>query len=1042
VLKVKLLGQFNAEFHGMAVDIPLRPYQALFAHLVLTAGIEHRREHLVAKIWPERERDQARKYLRRGLMFIGRGFKAAGANTDDYIVGKGDKLILGFNPRASYWLDVQEIEHVLQRVNPPTADLLEAASLYEGDLLPGFERADNVDDWVGLYRTRMKHTFDRLMTQLTARLRDEGRFGDLIQAGQHWATHGNAVEQAYREMMIGHHALGDRAGVLGTYDELCLVFKDRYGTVPSDETEALLKQVLDGTYSLKPSGSPGHLSGRPPLPPTNLPVPHSPLVGREADLSQVMTLLDSPACRLITLMGPGGIGKTRLAIEAATRAREGVGERDSKSGARQASHPNQAPTDTGPQAASADTYADGVFMASLQSVTTTQALVVGLADAVRLPTYGQDAPRAKLIDFLREKHMLVALDNFEQLLRDGVDGASLVAEIMSTAPNIKLLVTSRERLHLTDEHIVELDGLDYPDLVPEPLGLVPDPASSSRKALEGYTSVQLFLQAARRIYSRFNFAAEQAGVARICHLTQGMPLALELAAAWVRALACSEIAIRIETNLDALAVTDPKLPERHRSVRAVINYSWQLLSQTERNAFAALSVFRGGFDLDAATVVAQTGTSTLFSLVDKSLIRRTSMPSGRYEMHELVRVFGEEKLAAAEDEDWRDTTVHARMARYYRDFAQAHSKDYAVLEPEWANFLAALRVAQARAVHESREWSIVTECVDALEGAWTVRGRFTDARQGYALAADAARAMGDEGTLARTLRRLGRMCIEQSDYDEAEQHLALALDISQRIGDEWEGARIQFCQALIATERANHTEAARLLMDSSETLHQFGDEAGTADALYTLSRLFYRKLEDDEAAKYAGQSLTLHEALGNTTGAASAHRMLGLVASAKGQHALALEHGKQAIDAFQSLSDQAELPFAQYDFAQMCRLAGDLEEAQKQATRAFEQFRYMGIRKMQIHALGLLSFVDYDWGHFDSAITRAQWGLSLCEALQDDWSSIYLRVTLGRALMKQNRPSEAADVWTKALAISESLHHPSATQFREWLSEIKGASNN
>ncbi len=779
MLNVRLLGQFSVHYKGVPIQISSRPAQTTLAWLVLTAGVEHRRDKMSAQLWPDAKSGNKLSNLRHVLWRIRKNVKDAGGKSNEYFIF--NEIGVSFNSRSAYWLDAKELEQTSKRADPTTSELIQAANLYQGELLPGFELpySDDTDDWLTSYRAHLRNCFDDVMTKLAARLRDEHCWQDLIQFSLHWISHGDHVEAAHREMMVGYYALGDMAGVSATYDKCRSVLHKTFAIEPSDETERLFEQLLNGTFDM---GTRKHAAARAQKhaePPHNLPTLSTPIVGRDVEVQQAIALLAQTDCALITLMGAGGIGKTRLAVEVAMLA-----------------------------LASADgavTFADGIFYARLEAATSTDSLITAIADAVRLPSLGQEHPRQQLLDFLREKHMLLVLDNFEQLLTDDTDGAALVDALLGTAAHVKVLVTSRERLHLPSEHLIELDGLDYPR----------DGDSESDGDLETKGAVQLFLQRARRIYPRFDFAHEKVGVARICQMTQGMPLAIELAAAWVRTLSCKEIATRVEMNLDALAVTDPDLPERHRSVRAVMNYSWQLLSQAERNTFAALSVFRGGFDLDAAEVVARCSVPLLYALVDKSLLRRT--PAGRYEMHELVRQFGEEKLDAAEDADWHDTTVHARMARYFLQFAQDHAKDYTVLEPEWANFLAALRAA-----HERYEWPIVTELAQTLIEPWFTRARFTDAREGLALATTAASADDDLRALANVLRWRGKACLLQDDMDEAANLLNEAESQFAYLNDTHSLASVHFELSRIATYRNEFEEAL-------DQLKKIGADIGMQD---------------------------------------------------------------------------------------------------------------------------------------------------------------------------------------------------------------------
>ncbi len=329
--------------------------------------------------------------------------------------------------------------------------------------------------------------------------------------------------------------------------------------------------------------------------PRPLPAPATPFLGRELELAQIAERLADPSCRLLTLLGPGGIGKTRLALQVA--------------------------------AGHQPVFADGVAYVSLAGVETGERaesdLASALAGALNAPFRDSEDAQAQLTAVLRPLELLLVVDNFEHLAGE----AGLLADLLMEAPRCKLLVTSRQQLDLVEEWIYELQGL------PLPTGADGEESSA----------VVLFERSARRSSHAFALDESSRGaVVQICRLVSGMPLAIELAAGWVRLLSCAEIAVEVARSLDVLAAGQRNLPERHRSMRAVFEYSWRLLSQGEQTVLAALSVFAGGFGRDAAQAVAQAGLPMPMALASKSLVQR--MDAGRYMLHELVRQYAQEQL--------------------------------------------------------------------------------------------------------------------------------------------------------------------------------------------------------------------------------------------------------------------------------------------------------------------------------------------------------------------------------------------------------------
>ncbi|HLO30018.1 MAG TPA: helix-turn-helix domain-containing protein, partial [Anaerolineales bacterium] len=428
-----------------------------------------------------------------------------------------------------------------------------------------------------------------------------------------------------------------------------------------------------------------------PAPKVNLPLFPTPLIGREHEMEQICQLLRDPQCRLLTLVGPGGIGKTRLAIETASNLQ--------------------------------DVFADGMCFVPLASANSTRFIVPVIADSVGFAFHhtGHADPKTQLFGYLKAKQVLLLTDNLEQLLTE--PGIEVFTELLAYAPHVKLLATSRESLELQEEWVFEVHGLPIPEST-----YVGESAQN--------TSAELFLQRARRADVGFDAMPEDyPRIAYICQLVDGNPLGIELAAAWVRTLSCDEIAQEIKRGMDFLSVSVRDLPTRHRSMRAVFDHSWKLLTEEEQRVLRRLSAFRGGFRREAAEHVAGATISILSALMTKSLMRRDG--AGRYDLHELIRQFAAEQLAEHPDEQ---TATQACHSKYYLTFfsggngplqSSAQRQALAELTAEMDNFRAAwdwaiahhdiTRVCQVsptlRYVYELRAWLEEGEKVfhDAVE---------------------------------------------------------------------------------------------------------------------------------------------------------------------------------------------------------------------------------------------------------------------------------------------------------------------------------------
>ncbi len=317
-------------------------------------------------------------------------------------------------------------------------------------------------------------------------------------------------------------------------------------------------------------------------------------VGRDTELNDIAELTNNPLCRLLTLTGPGGIGKTRLAVEVAQRQNA--------------------------------TFPDGFCLIPLQRLHSHEFIISAMVESLRCSISPNRDLFEQLLEYLSGKSLLLVTDNFEHLL----EGVHLLSDILAHAPQVKILTTSRERLNIVEEWVYEVGGLSFP-------------INERETEIEVYSAVQLFMQNARRLHHSFALTPGcKPAVIRICRLVGGMPLGIELASAWARVLPCETIADEIERSLDILETTSGNMTPRHRNMRAAFEPTWNRLTEVERDVFRKLSVFRGSLALDAAEVVAGATRPALRSLVDKSLLRVDS--TGRYSLHELLRQYAEEQL--------------------------------------------------------------------------------------------------------------------------------------------------------------------------------------------------------------------------------------------------------------------------------------------------------------------------------------------------------------------------------------------------------------
>lgn len=520
--------------------------------------------------------------------------------------------------------------------------------------------------------------------------------------------------------------------------------------------------------------------------PPRLPLPTTLLVGRQPEAEQLQNLFLQEGQRLVTLVGPGGIGKTRLALHMA-----------------HALEPY---------------FAMGAIFVPLVSISTGVELPTAIAGAMNRTLHHESSGMAQLDALLADQSLLLVLDNFEHLLAaDGDAVIALIDHIGQQLPGISMLITSRERLRLPGEHIFELGGLSIPQTSPHL-----DPVTSD--------AVLFFLQRARQVVPSFALTpTNRAAIIRLSNLLGGMPLGIELAAAWMRTLSPDEIAAEIERSLDFLALSDRGVPARHRSLRAAFEHSWRLLSADEQKVAARLSIFRGGFRREGAQEVAGANLPNLAALIDKSLVQVVTKSVGqegglRYEIHELIRQYLREKLAEMGDE----TAVATRHIEYFTHMAEkVNAHTYATIAPESLRHLQAehgnLRAAMEWALLARNAPNLGLRLVGSLGRFWYFGDAWTEGIEWLRLAFAAIDETTPSEVRARVLMQLGDLEHTMSEYADAQKHLAEALSLWRRLDDQPRIAWTLFTIAIVYSTLAYFDEA-EVLFDESLAIYRQLDE--------------------------------------------------------------------------------------------------------------------------------------------------------------------------------------------------------------------------
>ena len=711
------------------------------------------------------------------------------------------------------------------------------------------------------------------------------------------------------------------------------------------EMEALLKGL-----QLDPAGLGTQRSSRAPLAsapaplgagcPHNLPVDLTHFIGRQDELTALRQLVLAGPSRLVTLLGPGGIGKSRLALELCRRF---------------TLEPNEVETPPGA------TFPDGVFLVELARIDAADQIVSAAAIAIGFPFRADVPVYPQLVGYLRTKRLLLLLDNFEHVLA----GASVVCELLEAAPTVRVLATSRERLGVNAETQFVLDGLRVP-------------AAQAEAAPFGFSALQLFVEAARRANPHFELGDEHiAHVTRVCSLVEGSPLGILLAASWMGTLSPAEIDAEMSRSLAFLEMDAADLPARHRSLHAVCEHSWRMLSGEQRAVFARLSVFRGGFTRAAASAVALADLRTLAGLVHKSLVR-SRLGGMRYELHELLRQHAEAKLGEV-SADY--TATLDRHCSYFAEFLAAREQE--LRGPAQRAALHAIEAELAN-VHAAWRWILergrlpeLSRAIEALGSYYERKGSCAEAEALFRSAAAhlAPQASAQNPEAARLLGWIlclqAQCCQRQARSSEARQLVERALDILDAQAHPRERARALIMAAVVERGHANAKHVIGLGESGITLLRVSGERWLLAQALALVGPWLYEGGADVERADVClRESIALQRELTGGVVLPLSLGNLGFGLVKQGRFAEGRELLQEALAIAEQIQDVWSLQMCLRLLAHTERSRGDYALAHELASRNLSLGERYGSQAEQSWASLALAEIEKDQGRLEQARVR------------------------------------------------------------------------
>ncbi|WP_420644478.1 AfsR/SARP family transcriptional regulator [Candidatus Leptofilum sp.] len=933
-LRIDLLGKPEVWLDGEHLtSFSTAKTEALLYYLAAT-GQMHSRETLAGLLWSEMSEAKARRNLTKSLSVLRRLL-------EPFLRIEPQRV--GFDPDEPFVLDVTLLETAVST----TLDVL---SLYRGDFLEGFFVKDALvfEEWQLAQREHLRETAIRLLEARIEQAMANRDYADGIVYGRRLLKLDPWRESAHRQLMLLLAKSGQHAAALAQYEQCQQVLADELGIEPMAETDALSQRIRAARHK----------------PAFGLPYEATPLVGRERELAQIQQRLQDPDCRLLTITGLGGMGKTRLAIAAAHQVNQ----------------------------ESALLFLNGVAFMPLAGVEGAAAVPLALANALDVPLSSAATPLRALQNFLRNQEMLLILDNLEHLT--GI--SELLLTLLQTCPDVKLLVTSRKSLDLASEWRIDLVGLPIP----------PEHEKES-VVLDDYAAVALFVRSASQVNPQFQLSAKNgAQVGQLCRLVAGMPLALQLAATWLRTMPITAVLAELKRDLDILATDMQDVPPRQRSMRAIFESTWQMLSDEERQALETLSICRGGFTQETAAAIAEANPFLLRRLINRVLIYQQD--ESRYDMHPLTRQFAQEQLSISGNEE----KVAAGHGRFFLPWLIEQAPALQGMKPQTS--ISKIK-AELGNLQQAWKWALQTKQMELLPESLTALATFYDVlgllQEGEAVAVSAishleeATTPQEERLLCHALITKCHFLTEQGQYEAAANALEMAQGRVKRVQDQELESDICHVYGRILTDTGKYNEAEHQFRQAISIYRRLQNERKTAKSLSHLGWNHIVDGDTDAALPLLQEALSLERKAGHKWGEAFALGNLAVVYGYKGEMETALTTQQQVLAAYEDLGDLLNIVRAENNYGMSLIGAGRYLEAVPHIQRAIELARQLRAEASLANALDSLGTAYLACGKYEKAKVCLE--EALASALEIGY--VYINYSVRAVLAKLfNRTGELA----------------------------------